>query len=80
MHSVGTITINVSDNVEQSFRKKAYQLYGKKKGTLGKAVTEAIQEWSKKQEHFDRCMELLKSGIDMGKLKYKNRQELHGRN
>ena len=77
---MGTITINVSDNVEQSFRKKAYQLYGKKKGTLGKAVTEAIEEWDKKREYSNRCMELLETGINMGKLKYTNRKELHGRN
>ncbi len=77
---MGTITINIADNVEKSFRSKVYQLYGRKKGTLGKAVAEAIQEWSRKREYFDRCMELLESGVDMGKLKYEKRHELHGRN
>ena len=77
---MGTITINVSDNVEDYFRKKVYQIYGNKKGTLGKAITEAIEEWSRKREYIDRCMELLEAGIDMGKLKYKKRQELYGRN
>ena len=77
---MGTITINVSDSVEQLFRKKAYHLYGKKKGTLGKAVTEAIEEWGKRREYSHRCMELLESGIDMGKIKYTNRKDLHGRN
>ncbi len=76
---MGTITINVKDDVEQMFRGRVYQLYGKKKGTLGKALTEAIFEWSNKKLYLDRCMELLENGIDMGKLKYKEREELHGR-
>ena len=76
---MGTITINIKDNVEEIFRKRVYQLYGKKKGTLGRALNEAILDWSKKKLYFDRCMNLLETGIDMGKLKYKKREELHGR-
>ena len=76
---MGTITINVKDNVEETFRKRVYQLYGKKKGNLGRALTEAILDWSKKRLYLDRCMDLLETGIDMGKLKYKKRTELHGR-
>lgn len=76
---MGTITINVKDDIEKTFRKRVYQLYGKKKGTLGRALTEAMKEWSMKKKYFNRCMELLERGADMGKIKYKDRDELHDR-
>lgn len=76
---MGTITINVNNIIEQYFRKRVYQLYGKKKGMLGKALTEAMQEWSRKKDSFDKCMYLLEKGADMGKLKYKEREELYDR-
>ena len=77
---MATITVNVTDAVAKGFRTRVYQLYGPKKGTLGKALTEAMTEWSQKKEYFDKCMNLLNQGVDMGKLKYKTREELHDRN
>jgi len=79
MYIMGTITVNVSDDVEHDFREKVIQLYGKKKGTLGNALEEAMKEWSKKNKYFETCMELLDKGIDMGKLKYSKREELYDR-
>ena len=76
---MGTITINLTDDVEKVFRKKVAQIYGQSKGTLGRAIAEAIIEWTKKKEYLDRCMSLLEEGIDMGKLKYSSREELHER-
>ena len=76
---MATITINIDNHTESIFRKKVYNLYGKKKGTLGKAINEAMLEWSKKRNYFDTCMKLLHEGKDMGKLKYKSRDELHDR-
>ncbi|MFH1072910.1 MAG: hypothetical protein V1743_05785 [Nanoarchaeota archaeon] len=76
---MGTITINVNDETEELFRKRVSQLYGKRKGSLGKALTEAIREWSKRKEYFDRCLELLTAGADLGKIKFKSRDELHDR-
>ena len=80
LHPMGTITININDETEKKFREKARQLYGLRKGALGQAVMEALQEWSRKKTHIDRCMTLLEKGIDMGKIQYKNREELHDRN
>lgn len=77
---MATITVNVENETADVFRKRAYELYGKKKGVLGRAVNEAMTEWSRKKEFFDKCMQLLEKGIDMGKLKYKTRAELHERN
>ncbi len=76
---MGTITVNINDDVENNFRKKVYRLYGKRKGVLGEALTEAMLEWGRKKEYFDTCMKLLEEGIDLGKLKYKTREELHDR-
>lgn len=76
---MGTITVNVDDATEESFRSRVYQIYGKRKGSLGQAITEAMYEWSRKKEYFDQCMELLMKGVNMGKLKYKSREELHDR-
>mgnify|MGYP001584669247 FL=1 len=77
---MGTITVNINDNVENNFRKRVYMTYGKRKGVLGKALTEAMDEWERKKEYFDTCMRLLEEGVDLGKLKYKTRDELHDRN
>ncbi|MBI5072935.1 hypothetical protein HZA99_03890 [Candidatus Woesearchaeota archaeon] len=74
-----TITINVQDTVAQHFRKRVHQLYGKKKGNLGKAIAEAMQEWVRKKEHLDTCMLLLEKGVNMGKLKYSTRDEIYDR-
>lgn len=77
---MGTITINISDEVENKFRKKVHQLYGNRKGVISNALTEAILEWSIKKEYFNRAMQLLHDGVNLGKIKYKNRDELYDRN
>lgn len=76
---MATITINVNSEVENIFREKVYQIYGKRKGVLGQALSEAMLDWSQKKEHLDFCMKLLNEGIDMGKIQYKKRDELHDR-
>jgi len=78
---MGTITINVNDEAEQKFRKATQLTYGKAKGVLGKAATEAIEEWSdrKTRGNETKMLELLESGFKMGKLKYRTRAELHER-
>ncbi|MFQ5406347.1 MAG: hypothetical protein ACE5DI_04280 [Candidatus Micrarchaeia archaeon] len=45
-----TITVNVDDRVASRFRKVAWRVFGKHKGSLGKAVSEALTDWSKKRE------------------------------
>ena len=53
---------------------------GKRKGYLGKAITEAMKEWSEKGEKSaeTKFRELLEKGVKMKKWKY-NREELHDR-
>jgi len=76
---MATITVNVNDDTAAGFRAVAHQLYGQRKGALGKALDEAMSDWSKKQVYFDTCMRLLRSGVDMGRITYKKREELHER-
>lgn len=42
---MGSLTIRISDDLELALRKKAAQLYGARKGSLSKAVEEAIRVW-----------------------------------
>lgn len=75
-----TITVNVEEEVDSEFRKQASLKYGKKKGYLGKALTEAMKEWAKKRnEDVDRkFLKLLKEGIKTKAWKF-NREELYER-
>ncbi len=79
MFIMGTITINVSDDVEKQFREQVSKIYGQGKGVLGKAFTEALLIWSERKEYFDECMKLLEEGMDLDGITYKEREELHAR-
>ncbi len=48
--SVGVITISVDDDVERKFRKLVAEKYGRIRGALGVAVTEAMRLWIEKVE------------------------------
>ena len=75
-----TMTVNVKEEVASEFRKQATIKYGKRKGYLGKALTEAMGEWSKRRKGSleNQFLELLETGIKMRKWKF-NREELHER-
>ena len=76
-----TITVNVKEDVEEKFRRLASATYGKHKGYLGKAITEAMSTWLEKREERDaiaKSLKLLETGIKMKKWKF-NREELHER-
>lgn len=44
---MGAIKVILSDDLEEKFRKKVFQMYGMKKGNIKLAIEEAIQEWIK---------------------------------
>ena len=48
--SVGVITVSVDDEVEKRFRELVVEKYGRIRGALGVAVTEAMKLWIKKVE------------------------------
>jgi hypothetical protein len=77
-----TITINVREDVEKRFRRVAASKHGKKKGFLGRALTEAMQRWADEEEGAEvvaQTLRLLEEGLDLGGMKYSRRQELHER-
>lgn len=79
---MGTITVNVSDETEEIFRKTVSQELGKQKGTLGKAFDEAMKKWvheKTQKEIAERQLQLLRNGFAMGKILYKKRSELYER-
>ncbi|GFO96027.1 hypothetical protein ig2599ANME_0211 [groundwater metagenome] len=53
---MGTITVNIKDDVEKEFRNLVRSVHGTKKGDLGRALTEAMRKWvyEKKQEKIAR--------------------------
>jgi len=77
-----TLTFSVNADVEKKFRKVARVAQGGKKGYLGKALTEAMENWTKEMEGADTvagAMELLDRGVDLGGMTYGHRDELHER-
>ncbi len=79
---MGTITVNVRDDVEKRFRDIAGRRYSKKKGFLGKAITEAMEKWideMRQKEIVKRELKVLEEGFDMGKSLFKRREELYER-
>jgi len=72
--------LTVRDEVEKKFREMVGEMYSGKKGSLGKAVTEAMELWihERQQEKISRrALELLKLDFDMGKRIFTDREELH---
>lgn len=80
MHTyMGIMTISVDNKTEQEFRRKATALYGDRKGALGKAVAEAMQNWARSKPEVETCLNLLEKGVDMGGVTYNKREELYDR-
>ena len=75
-----TITINIDETIEKGFKEKARLKYGKRKGSLAKAMNEALEEWLKSDSNdtLKENLRLLESGIEMKKWKF-NREDLHER-
>ena len=75
-----TITVNLDEVIEKEFKEKARLKYGKKKGSLAKAMNEALEEWLKSHNNdtLKENLKVLESGIEMKKWEF-NREDLHGR-
>ncbi|MCL4381340.1 MAG: hypothetical protein M1331_00975 [Candidatus Marsarchaeota archaeon] len=79
--STTTITINVDEKVASGLRKRAAMIYGKKKGSIGKAVTIAVQKWLERTEKDVNveAISLLEKGFKLGGIKDKERDAWHER-
>lgn len=79
---MGTITISIKDNVERDFRESVKEKVGNSKGSLGKAVEEALKIWieeKKQREIAERGLELTKKGLYSLKGWKFNRDEIYDR-
>jgi len=75
-----TITVSVDAEVEQRFRRTAKAVHGKKKGYLGKALTDAMENWTREREEKDTVaatLRMLQEGLDLGGITYRHRDEFH---
>jgi len=74
------VTISVEEESEKKFRKAAYIKYGKRKGALGKALSEALKNWAEQNQDLadERLLKLMKKGLKMGKITG-SRSDWHGR-
>ena len=76
---MGTITVSIDDETEEVFRGMVGETYGKGKGHLGKAITEAIQEWVHERQQkqiAERELKRIEKGYDTEVILYKTRDEL----
>ncbi len=80
---MGVITISLKDEIERKLRRLARARYsGQKKGQLSSAITDAIEDWTRKdeqQEIMEESVALLDEGFNMGRLKVKERAKWHER-
>ncbi len=79
---MGTITICIDDETERRFREVAKESLGEKKGYLGKATTEAIENWIRDREQeavAQRALALLGQERHLGKHLYRTRKDLYDR-
>lgn len=79
---MSTITISVDNDTERRFREAAKKKLGERKGYLGRATTEALDLWIRKQtqEEIARdALTLLETGHHVGKHLYKERKDLYDR-
>ena len=63
---MGVVTISINDETERRFREAVRARLGERKGTLGKAVEEALSEWieAKKTEAYVKdALALMKKGL-----------------
>ncbi|MHB1439269.1 MAG: hypothetical protein ACYCSO_00390 [Cuniculiplasma sp.] len=75
-----TITVNLDEAIEKKFKEKAILKYGKRKGSLAKALNEALEQWLKNdsKDVLGENLRLLDTGIEMKKWAFK-REDLYER-
>ena len=82
MFIMTTITINVDDDTARRFRETVASKYGVGKGTLGKAVGEALEKWSEEKNITDmreRALKILEKGFDLkGAASRFDRKDIYG--
>ncbi|MFB6159215.1 MAG: hypothetical protein ABEJ95_06195 [Candidatus Nanohalobium sp.] len=75
---MGIVTVSIDDEVEERLREKI----SGDKGSLGRAISEAVENWIEKDEEEEarkKGLEMVEEGYDMGEIQYEERSELHDR-
>ena len=73
---MGVVTVSIDDDVEERLRDKI----SGDKGSLGNAISEAVQNWieqDEEQKAREKGLQILEEGFEMGETRYENRSELH---
>ncbi|MGP6238840.1 hypothetical protein ACNF40_00280 [Cuniculiplasma sp. SKW4] len=75
-----TVTVNLDESIEKRFREKARLKFGNRKGSLAKALNEAMENWLKQdnQDALSENLKMLENGIMMKKWDFK-REDLYER-
>jgi hypothetical protein len=77
---MATITLNVTNEVNEEFRRMVKTKLGEGKGKLGRAMEEAIKIWISEQKQKDiseRQLKMMKNGIWSAKNFNFNRDEIY---
>ncbi|HLC45378.1 MAG TPA: hypothetical protein VJI67_00735 [archaeon] len=76
---MGVMTISMDNALEKQLRKKAFQLYGHRKGALGQALKVAVTAWvesEKERAAREKLLSLLEKGFDL-RFKGISREEIY---
>ncbi len=75
-----TVTVNLDETIEKRFKEKARLKYGNRKGSLARALNEALEEWLNNDDQgvLRENMRLLNNGIEMKKWDFR-REDLYER-
>lgn len=75
-----TVTVNLDETLEKRFKEKARLKFGNRKGSLARALDEALENWlnNDDQDVLRENMKLLNNGIKMKKWSF-NREDLYER-
>ena len=79
MYFMATITVNLDDDVAGKFRKAAAIHFGRGKGHLKQALTEALDSWlvRKKQDPVEWTLQFMREGRNCGGMTIKSRDEIY---
>lgn len=75
---MGTVTVSMSDDVEERFRTAVKSRMGEGKGKLGKAVEAAINKWVEEDDYkklMEEAIAMMKKGLYKLPKNYKFRRE-----
>ncbi len=77
---MAVVTFKIEDELEKQFRELASMLYGTKRGSFGRALSEAIALWIRERSErkiAERQLAYLEKGFALGRWRHKCREALY---